>query len=75
MVMLPMEEPSDNPLVKNVQALGRGVDPAIQALAKLDRILAALEPPQQLRCLEWLAGVYGADSRFIVADEAKETTS
>ena len=39
-------------------------DPEIQALAKLDRILATMGPAAAIRALNWLDSRYGVGSRF-----------
>lgn len=46
----------------------RGIDPEIQALARLDRILADLEPEQAVRALQWLEGRYGVEARYTISE-------
>lgn len=54
----------------------RGLDPEIQALARLDRILSELDPDQAVRALAWLDGRYGAEARYeALAQERREVAS
>lgn len=44
-----------------MDARRRGLDPELQVLAKMDRLLAELEPDAIGRTLAWLCGRYHVD--------------
>lgn len=51
----------------------RGLDPELQAMAKIDRLLSGLEPTAALRCVDW-AKKY-AERRWANADDVPKAAN